>query len=669
MPRDAALDARLTAAEFELHKQIGPVRCTHDVGAELVVNAPDYSPLPSGAKVVVEGRDHGPPATYTVRFLGEADVTQGALSGAQSGKKDEVISGVLEKYLRSDNILTTARNCAGNQGVENILKSSLQFTVPLFQRKYCWQLPQWRTLWKDIRELAANPTHHMGKLAIYEEPSALVLDTARQQHEEAERDTEYQQYSAFSSARNGMSRAVQASQLMVIDGQQRLTTVCVILAALRDVAEMVAERQAGGAAAADLQAQAAALAATTNALLYREDEWFTKHKEAATPAASAAPQPQPQEDAEAVDLLEWFYSHASFLPTHDDRSSYAAAVLPRSIIPPNLGRPRRQTAVGTATAAAAAAATDAEAETESQQQLAAIFKWAAAGGGGEQAAAASTGTAAAAAAAATGTATATAVCVDREGFTKLLKLMGHIRPQDSMPEAPWLQLCARAGADPAVGLELAPFQQIIGEELGGGGGSGPVERLQAIAQLHMQTLYHSSAATVGAAASAEAEAEAEVEAGPSFILDCKDYYVEQAVRYVSSPTMDDATASAAITRLTELSVRVKKRLKFVFFELPSDASVQLFFEQLAMKEAFMRYLRKKHALFFLVVPSRCGKSHDHFAKTGSGHKRKQENTLKAAAAFPPRRSSNMMSEGAAGAKNGIFFWCFPYVCLEPVLAK
>jgi hypothetical protein len=601
MPRDAALDARLTAAEFELHKQIGPVRCTHDVGAELVVNAPDYSPLPSGAKVVVEGRDHGPPATYTVRFLGEADVTQGALSGAQSGKKDEVISGVLEKYLRSDNILTTARNCAGNQGVENILKSSLQFTVPLFQRKYCWQLPQWRTLWKDIRELAANPTHHMGKLAIYEEPSALVLDTARQQHEEAERDTEYQQYSAFSSARNGMSRAVQASQLMVIDGQQRLTTVCVILAALRDVAEMVAERQAGGAAAADLQAQAAALAATTNALLYREDEWFTKHKEAATPAASAAPQPQPQEEeeAEAVDLLEWFYSHASFLPTHDDRSSYAAAVLPRSIIPPNLGRPRRQTAVGTATAAVAAAATDAETETESQQQLAAIFKWAAAGGGGEQAAAASTGTAAAAAAA-TGTGTATAVCVDREGFTKLLKLMGHIRPQDSMPEAPWLQLCARAGADPAVGLELAPFQQILAEELGGGGGSGPVERLQAIAQLHMQTLYHSSAATVGAAASAEAEAEAE--AGPSFILDCKDYYVEQAVRYVSSPTMDDATASAAITRLTELSVRVKKRLKFVFFELPSDASVR--------KRHFLRHLYIK----CIILPRQARDKHRNNSK-------------------------------------------------------
>jgi hypothetical protein len=29
----------------------------------------------------------------------------------------------------------------------------------------------------------------------------------------------------------------------------------------------------------------------------------------------------------------------------------------------------------------------------------------------------------------------------------------------------------------------------------------------------------------------------------------------------------------------------------------------------------------------------------------------------------------MMSEGAAGAKNGIFFWCFPHVCPEPVLAK
>eukprot|EP01043_Picozoa_sp_COSAG02_P085126 COSAG02_NODE_22827_length_739_cov_1.034375_2_plen_196_part_01 len=174
--RDPTQDAKLTAAEFELYKQIGPARCTHAIGAELIVNTPDYVQLPSGAKVVVTDRDHGPPATYTIRFLGQADLLQNVLSGAETGAKDQVVSGVLEKYLRAENVLSTARNCAGNQGIDNILKSSLQYTVPLFQRKYCWQLGQWRTLWKDIRQLAANPSHHMGKLVIYEEPDALVLD-------------------------------------------------------------------------------------------------------------------------------------------------------------------------------------------------------------------------------------------------------------------------------------------------------------------------------------------------------------------------------------------------------------------------------------------------------------------------------------------------------------
>ena len=91
--------------------------------------------------------------------------------------------------------------------------------MPLFQRKYCWQVAQWRQLWKDIRELAANPSHHMGKLAIYEEPNALMLDSAAQQLEDAEQDVAWKSFSAFSSARNGMARTVQASQLMVIDGQ------------------------------------------------------------------------------------------------------------------------------------------------------------------------------------------------------------------------------------------------------------------------------------------------------------------------------------------------------------------------------------------------------------------------------------------------------------------
>ena len=429
--RNAAQDAKLTAAEFELHRQMGPSRCTHAVGAELIVNTPDYVPLPSGAKVVVQDRDHGPPPTYTIRFQGQADMLQGALSGAEAGTEGQVVAGVLEKYLRHENVLTTARNCAGNQSIENILRSSLQYTVPLFQRKYCWQLEQWRTLWKDIRQLAANPSHHMGKLVIYEEPNALVLETAREQLDEALQDTEYQQFSAFSSARHGMSRAVQAAQLMVVDGQQRLTTTCIILAALRDVAEMVAERQGG----AQLQAQAAALATATNALLFREDAWFVQYQE----RASSGSQEAAAGSEDTTDLLEWFCSHSSFLPTHDDRSSYCAAVLPRSVVPQGLSQHRRST-----------------------------------------------------------------VSIAPPGV----------------------------GAAPSAGSEDTATAQAESEVQGVGVGDPKAGR-------------------------------------PSYILDCKRYYVEQAVGYVSSPTMDEEAAEAAIARLAELSARVRRRLKYVFFELPS----------------------------------------------------------------------------------------------------
>ena len=303
---------RLTANEFEMMRQFGPRRCTFKLGEKLIVNGPDYAALPNGALVVVEALDHGPPATYTIRFTGEMDKTQQALSGAATGTKDEVRAGVLEKYLRNPNVLTTARNCAGNMGLAQLLNTARQYTVPLFQRKYCWRVAQWQQLWKDIRALAANPSHHMGKLAIYEEPNALVLPTARAEAEAAEADAEYRQFSAFSSARNGMARAVRASQLMVIDGQQRLTTCAIILAALRDVAAELAGR-AGGAEAL---AAAETMSATVDGLLFHEDQWFAAYRA----AVGREGRPPAAGDERASQLLEWLRENLSFLPTHDDRA-------------------------------------------------------------------------------------------------------------------------------------------------------------------------------------------------------------------------------------------------------------------------------------------------------------------------------------------------------------
>lgn len=131
------------------------------------------------------------------------------------------------------------------------------------------------------------------------------------------------------------------------------------------------------------------------------------------------------------------------------------------------------------------------------------------------------------------------------------------RLEDDMPEAAWLQLCASVEEDPARGLQLATFQNILSEELQVGG--GPIALAHAVEELHLRVGNHG----------ADLEGNGREQAGPSFIQDCKDYYLEQAVRYVSSPTMDEAAAKAAIARLTELSARVKRRLKYVFFELPS----------------------------------------------------------------------------------------------------
>lgn len=131
-----------------------------------------------------------------------------------------------------------------------------------------------------------------------------------------------------------------------------------------------------------------------------------------------------------------------------------------------------------------------------------------------------------------------------------------------MLEAPWVQLCAKVDTEPSRGLEFDTFRRVLSEELQGSG--GPIELAQAVEELYTRAICHVSGDERG-----EGEDSGENPTEPSYILECKNYYVEQILRYVSSPTMDEENAKAAIARLSELSVRVRTRLKFVFFELPS----------------------------------------------------------------------------------------------------
>ena len=84
----------------------------------------------------------------------------------------------------------------------DFLKKSPQFVIPIYQRTYSWTERECRQLWDDIVRTGSNDAvsvHFVGSIVYIEE---------------------------------GLSQVISPSPLLVIDGQQRLTTVTLILEAL-----------------------------------------------------------------------------------------------------------------------------------------------------------------------------------------------------------------------------------------------------------------------------------------------------------------------------------------------------------------------------------------------------------------------------------------------------
>ena len=95
---------------------------------------------------------------------------------------------------------------AGETRLQSYIEGTKQYVVPLFQRPYSWEEKQWRNLWNDIEELYEADhvrPHFMG--------SVVAMPTV--------------------SVPEGVTK------YLLIDGQQRLTTIFVLLALLRDVAK------------------------------------------------------------------------------------------------------------------------------------------------------------------------------------------------------------------------------------------------------------------------------------------------------------------------------------------------------------------------------------------------------------------------------------------------
>lgn len=94
-----------------------------------------------------------------------------------------------------------------------------QFMVPVFQRVYSWDRVQCRQIWKDVIHAGADGKDHFAGTLIYREEGP----------EEA-------------PAEHG-ANAQALSRFSIIDGQQRLTTTMLLIAALRDKLRSMGETQ------------------------------------------------------------------------------------------------------------------------------------------------------------------------------------------------------------------------------------------------------------------------------------------------------------------------------------------------------------------------------------------------------------------------------------------
>ena len=95
----------------------------------------------------------------------------------------------------------------------DFLEYSPQITIPIYQRKYDWEERECSQLWNDIMRVGHDsniPSHFFGSIVIIKRDPFLVADTK--------------------------------SELQVIDGQQRLTTVLLILEALSRHLEGIEKR-------------------------------------------------------------------------------------------------------------------------------------------------------------------------------------------------------------------------------------------------------------------------------------------------------------------------------------------------------------------------------------------------------------------------------------------
>ena len=112
--------------------------------------------------------------------------------------------------------------------VKSLLSRSYRYIVPEYQRQYSWGEEQWQDFWRDLQSIEDERTHFLGSVVF------------------VERDTDFDELNEFE----------------IVDGQQRLTTISILLCAIREYHE-----QRGNEEIAE---------SINNRYLWEEDEDFTE---------------------------------------------------------------------------------------------------------------------------------------------------------------------------------------------------------------------------------------------------------------------------------------------------------------------------------------------------------------------------------------------------------
>jgi len=84
--------------------------------------------------------------------------------------------------------------------VEQVLTRNYRYTVPNYQRQYSWGEEQWGALWADLNSIDGDATHFLGSVVLIERSEGLN----------------------------------ELNMLEIVDGQQRIATISVILALMRE---------------------------------------------------------------------------------------------------------------------------------------------------------------------------------------------------------------------------------------------------------------------------------------------------------------------------------------------------------------------------------------------------------------------------------------------------